>query len=57
MYLPLFRNVYDDVTDFEIWVFTKTQKPRYLENERFFFSNKKIIDYTSRPTLLEKIVL
>ena len=26
----------------------QTQKSRYIENETFFFSNKKIINYTSR---------
>ena len=38
--------------------FTKTQKPRYLENEAFFFLQiKKFINYTSMATLLQKIVL
>ena len=35
--------------------FTKTQKSRYLENETLFSSNKKIINHTSRATLLQKI--
>ena len=38
--------------------FTKTQKSRYLENETLFFLQiKKFINYTSRATLLQKIVL
>ena len=38
--------------------FIETQKPRYLENETLFFLQiKKFINYTSRATLLEKIVL
>ena len=38
--------------------FTKRQKSRYLQNETlFFFSNKKFINYTSRDTLWQKIVL
>ena len=37
--------------------FTKTQKSRYLENERLFFLQmKKLINFTSRATLLHKIV-
>ena len=35
--------------------FTKTQKARYLENETLFFLQiKKIINYISRATLLQK---
>ena len=35
--------------------FTKTQKPRYLENEILFFLQiKKFINYTSRATLWAK---
>ena len=34
--------------------FTKTQKSRYLENEKFFL---QIINYTSRATLLQTIGL
>ena len=38
--------------------FKKTQKSRYLEKETLFFLQiKKIINYTSRATLLQKIVL
>ena len=33
--------------------FTKIQKPRYLENEKLFSSNKKN-NYTSRATLWQK---
>ena len=37
--------------------FTKTQKSRYLESETLFFLQiKKFANYTSRATLLEKIV-
>ena len=36
--------------------FTKTQKPKNLENKIFFLQLKKIINYTSRATLLQKIV-
>ena len=36
--------------------FTKTQKSRYLESETFFLQTKKIANYTSRATLMEKIV-
>ena len=43
---------YDDVTDFEISDFTKTEKSRYIENETSFFLRiKKFIDYTSRAAL------
>ena len=38
--------------------FTKSQKPRYLENETFFFLQiKKFTNYTSKATLWLKIVL
>ena len=37
--------------------FTKTQKYRYLENESVFFLQVKKNHYTSRATLLQKIVL
>ena len=38
--------------------FPKTQKSRYLENETLFFiQRKETINYTSRATLLQKIVL
>ena len=38
--------------------FTKTQKPRYLENETLLFlQTKKLINYTLRATLLQKIAL
>ena len=38
--------------------FAKTQKSRYLEREILFFLQiKKIINYTLRATLLQKIVL
>ena len=39
-------------------VITKTQKSRYFECEILFFLQiKKFINYTSRATLLQKIVL
>ena len=34
--------------------FTKTQKSTYLKNRPFLFQLKKIINYTSRATLLQK---
>ena len=34
--------------------FTKTQKSKNLEKETFFLQIKKIINYTSRATLLQK---
>ena len=38
--------------------FTKSQKPRYLENETSFsLEMKKFINYTSKATLWQKIVL
>ena len=37
--------------------FTKTQKSRYIENKTFFLQIKKFINYRSRATLLQKIVL
>ena len=37
--------------------FTKTQKSKYLENETFFLQMKKFINYTSRATLWQKILL
>ena len=38
--------------------FTKSQKPRYLENETSFsLQIKKFINYTSKATLQQKIVL
>ena len=41
--------------------FTKSQKPRYLENAASFSlqtkKKKKFINYTSRATLKQKIVL
>ena len=43
---------YDDVTDFEICDFKKTEKSRYIEKETSFFLRiKKFIDYTSRAAL------
>ena len=37
---------------------TKTQNPRYLENETLFFLQvKKFINYTSRANLFKKKVL
>ena len=50
MALPLCSDAYDDVTGFEIWDFTKTQKSRCLENATLF----SLINYTSRATLLQK---
>ena len=48
----------NDATDFADSVdLTKTKKSRYLENETFFLQIKKIINYTSRATLLQKIIL
>ena len=37
--------------------FTKVQKSRYLKDETFFLQIKKIINYTSRTTLWQEIVL
>ena len=38
--------------------FTETQKSKNLQNETLFFLQiKKFINYTSRATLLQKIVL
>ena len=38
--------------------FTKTQKSKNIENETLFFLQvKKFINYTSRATLLQKIIL
>ena len=37
--------------------FTKLQKPSYLENKTFSLQIKKFINYTSKATLWEKIVL
>ena len=54
----------NDVTEFETSQslksvnFKKPQKPRYLGNENLFFLQiKKLIDYKSRATLRQKIVL
>ena len=37
--------------------FTKTQKFKNIENKTFFLQVKKFINYTSRATLLQKIIL
>ena len=37
--------------------FIKTQKSKYLKNKSFFLQIKKFINYTSRATLFQKIVL
>ena len=37
--------------------FTKTQKSKYLENKTLFFFQIKFINYTSRATLWQKILL
>ena len=37
--------------------FTKTQKSKNLKSKTFFLQIKKFINYTSRATLLQKIVL
>ena len=37
------RNVYDDITDYEICGFHKNTKPRYLENETFVLLQMKKI--------------
>ena len=56
MKLPLCSNANDEVTDFEICGFHKNTKI-YISRERniIFSSNKKIINHTSRATLLQKI--
>ena len=45
------------MTSYILKTFTKTQKSRYLENERFFLLIKKFINFTSRATLIQNIVL
>ena len=35
------NNQYDDVTDFQVEDWTKTQKSKYLENKTFFLHMKK----------------
>ena len=57
MEIPLCKNLCDDITKFENFGFDKIKKSRYLENETFFLQKKNIINYTSRATLLQKIVL
>ena len=38
--------------------FTESQKPRYLENKALFSTQmKRFINYTSKATLWQKIVL
>ena len=37
--------------------FKKTEKSRYLENKALFLLQKKIINYTSRVSFWQKIVL
>ena len=37
--------------------FTKIQTSRYLENETFLLQIKKYINYTSRATIWQEIVL
>ena len=40
---------------FKFLDFTKSQKPRYFENETLFFLQiKKFINYTSKATLQQK---
>ena len=39
--LPLWSNAYNDVTNLRFVDFTKSQKPRYLENETSFSFQKK----------------
>ena len=45
---------YDDFTDFKICGFTKSQEPRYLEDETFSLQIKKSINYTSKTTLWQQ---
>ena len=53
--LPLRSNAYDDVTDFEICGFPKTQKSRYFEDEKLLFVQiKKFINYISNAALWQK---
>ena len=51
--LEMFVTQHTSIVDF-----TKTQKSRYIENKTLFFLKiKKFINYTSRATLWQKIVL
>ena len=57
MQLPLCSNAYDDITDCEICGFHKNTKIQTSqERNTFFLQIKKFINYTSRATLLQKIV-
>ena len=52
----MYHQVYDDVTDFEISGFQKKES-KYLENKTFFLQIKKFINFASRATSWQKLVL
>ena len=48
--------VNDEVTDFEAVDFSKTQKSKYLENETFFFKQKKFSRHTLKGDKVAKYI-
>ena len=55
---PLCSNACSDATDSEIYGFHKITKIQVSrERDIIFYANKKIINYTIRSTLWQKIVL
>ena len=55
----LCSNAYDYVTDFEIWISQKNTKIQISREQNLIFSSnkKKFINYLSKATLWQKIVL
>ena len=56
MKLPLYSDTYDGVTNFDICGFHKNTKIWLFREPKIIFSSNKKINFTSRATLLQKIV-
>ena len=57
-----FLNAYNDVIAYDTYKFrhlwiSQKQKSMHLEKETFFSNKRKIINYASRTTLRQKLVL
>ena len=43
--------VYDEVTDFEMWIYQKHKTLNTLKTKHYFSSNKKLIHYTLKTAI------
>ena len=54
----MYSLIYDDVTDFEAFGFTKNTKSKYLEKKKLVFLQlKRCIHYTLTVKIWKKVVL